>query len=357
MEPGRIAEFLKDCGEPEFRGRQILRALCAGVSSYDEITTLPRALRKRLSDSLPMLSFKVERALSTSNGSSHKAVLRLTDGQMIETVLMSPKPGLWSVCVSSQVGCALKCNFCATGLMGFKRNLSAEEITDQVLWWRQFLRGSASGASGTVSAQSVRSRARGGEISNVVYMGMGEPMLNFEAVKKSIERLCDPGLFGFGRRSIAVSTAGVVPGIARFSKECPQVHLALSLHSANNILRTQLMPINKAYPIEDLVKSLRRYFARNKRKVFLEYVLLDGENDQLRHAQELVRFIHRVGPVHLLHVNLIIWNPTRTPHHSSERLVAAQFKRYLFDHGIHVTIRKNLGQEINGACGQLVIPE
>lgn len=339
MEPKKIAEFLKAEGQPEFRIQQVLKALMDGLPSYEEITTLPVSLRSRLGQAVPLLSFKVDQVRSSPDGSAHKARLHLGDGQAIETVLMAPKPGLWSVCVSSQVGCALKCDFCATGLMGFKRNLTVEEITDQVLWWRQFL----------------RSQGRVQRINNVVYMGMGEPMLNFDSVKTSIGRLCDPGLFAMAHRSIAVSTAGIAPGIVRFAKECPQVHLALSLHAANNMLRTRLVPINKSYPLEKLVESLKRYFAANNRKVFLEYVLLDRENDQPRHAEELARFIQRVGPAHLLHVNLIVFNPTNTGYRPSSRAVAAQFKNTLLNRGLHATIRKNLGQEISGACGQLIV--
>ncbi len=170
---------------------------------------------------------------------------------------MRPKPGFWSVCVSSQVGCALKCGFCATGTMGFKRNLTAEEITDQVIYW----------------VGRMRDLKITGAVTNVVFMGMGEPMLNFDAVKESIDRLTDPGYFALGRRSITVSTVGIVAGMDRFSEEMPQINLALSLHAASENLRTQLVPVNKAFPLESLTLALKRYFLKNSRKVFLEYVL------------------------------------------------------------------------------------
>lgn len=330
---------MERAGEPKYRTRQVLAALCAGASSYEAITTLPGELREDLSRGVPLLSFEAAQVLASRDQTAHKGQLKLRDGKMIETVLMQSRPGLWSVCVSSQVGCALKCNFCATGLMGFTRNLTAEEISDQVLFWKQYMR-----------RQNIE-----GQLSNVVYMGMGEPMLNFDQVKESIRNLTDPELFGLGHRSIAVSTAGVAPGIDRFADEMSQVNLALSLHAANNALRNRLVPVNKAYPLEELKKSLQRYFKKNKRKVFIEYVLLSGENDRLEHAKELIRFIRDVGSVHLLHVNLIVWNPTDTSHVSSQRETAMKFKEFLLARGVHATLRKNLGLDISGACGQLVI--
>lgn len=326
-------------GEPAYRTKQVLSALCSGVASYEEITTLPKGLRERMKSELPLLSFKAVEVLVSADGLAHKAQLELADGKMIETVLMQPKPGLWSVCVSSQVGCALKCSFCATGLMGFIRNLTAEEIWDQFLFWRQYLRTKKVDASP----------------SNVVYMGMGEPMLNFDAVKESIRRLTDPELFGLGQRSISVSTAGIAPGIERFAEELPQINLALSLHAANDKLREKLVPLNKKYPLEELKKSLARYFETNKRKVFLEYVLLAGENDQEEHAKELVQFVKSMKSPHLLHVNLIVWNPTETHHRSTDRDTAKKFRNYLINRHVSSTIRKNLGTDIAGACGQLVV--
>ncbi|MBI4063060.1 MAG: 23S rRNA (adenine(2503)-C(2))-methyltransferase RlmN [Elusimicrobia bacterium] len=343
MHPKKIAEFIQQAGLPAYRTGQILNALCGGAAGFDKITTLPAALREQLSKEFPILSFQVEKVLSSTQQDTHKARLKLADGKMIETVLMQPKPGLWSVCVSSQAGCALGCTFCATGLMGFIRNLTPEEITDQVLFWIQYLR--------KHSALSTQHSA----LSNIVYMGMGEPMLNFDNVKESIAWLTNPALYGFGHRSISVSTAGVVPGIDRFTTEMSQVNLALSLHAANNELRSRLVPINRAHDLNALAKSLKRYFAKNNRKVFLEYVLLAGENDSLAHAQELVTFCRRIGFPHLLHVNLIVWNPTDTPHHPSSREAASEFKALLINRHISVTIRKNLGQDIAGACGQLVV--
>lgn len=339
MDPQRLSSFLREAGQPEYRLRQTLKALYSGAARFAEITTLPAELRRRLEQEVPILSFQAEEVRSSSDGLAHKARLRLKDGRLIEAVLMQSKPGHWSVCVSSQVGCPLACTFCATGLMGLVRNLTAEEIADQVLFWRQHMRENRMGAG----------------ISNVVYMGMGEPMLNFEAVRDSILQLTDPELFGMGRRTVAVSTAGVVPGIRRFAEELPQVHLAVSLHAATNSLRTRLVPLNKAYPLAVLAEGLRYYLSKSNRRVFLEYVLLASENDQPRHAGELAAYIKTIGPGRFFHVNLIVWNPTDTPHRPTARPRAVQFKENLRKLGVSVTLRKNLGQDIEGACGQLVI--
>ncbi|MBI4055998.1 MAG: 23S rRNA (adenine(2503)-C(2))-methyltransferase RlmN [Elusimicrobia bacterium] len=333
-----LSDYLQKRGEPSFRVRQVLESVYEGIPSFAEMTVLPRSLRECLSAEFPLLSFRVSAVQSSRDGGTYKARVDLTDGKRIETVLMQPKPGYWSVCVSSQVGCALACSFCATGLMGFLRNLTAEEIADQVLFWKQHIR-------------HLNLKAN---ISNVVFMGMGEPLLNFDAVKESIRQLTDPHLFGLGHRSIAVSTAGVVPGIDRFAEELKQVNLALSLHAANNALRTRLVPLNKAYPLEVLSQSLRRYFSHNNRKIFLEYVLLRDENDGPEHARQLVQFVRRTGPASLMHVNLIVWNPTDTAHQPASREQASRFKKFLMEQDLKVTIRKNLGQDIEGACGQLV---
>jgi adenine C2-methylase RlmN of 23S rRNA A2503 and tRNA A37 len=328
-------------GEPAFRVKQAAKAIFRdGAADFGSITTLPAILRQRL-EKQPLLSFKVETIQVSSDGDCHKAAAKLPDGRRIETVLMSPKPGLWTTCISSQVGCALKCSFCATGLMGFTRDLTAEEITDQVLFWRQYM--AAGNAPGT--------------LSNVVYMGMGEPFLNLEAVFESLRTLTDPERFAMGDRHISVSTAGIAPGIDKFAVLFPQVNLALSLHSAVPETRRKLVPVDKAYPLERLQDSLRAYFKRNKRKVFIEYVMLDGENDKETDAEALSEFLKKSGPPQLLHVNLILFNPTDTPHKASKPDTARKFSNTLKRLGVPVTFRKNLGQDIAGACGQLVLKE
>lgn len=342
MHPDRLRTFLESRGQPAYRAAQVLKAVCRdGASGYAAVTSLPAALRRELEAAVPVQTLGQARLTVTRDGRAHKAAVRLADGLLVETVLLNPKPGLWSCCLSSQVGCALKCDFCATGLMGLKRNLLAEEIADQVLFWRQYLR---------------RERLPH-RLANVVYMGMGEPFQNQDAVFESVRWLTDPAVYGFGQRHIAVSTAGIAPGIEAFGREFRQASLALSLHAADDALRTRLVPLNKAYPLARLAEALRRYFKHSKQKVFIEYILLEGENDRPEHARRLAEYLRTVGRLDLLHVNLIVFNPTDTPHAPSHREAARRFKELLTAAGVKATIRKNLGQDIEGACGQLIVKE
>lgn len=340
MDAERLRSALERRGQPKFRLTQILKAVCReGAASYSEITTLPAALREALAAEAPLLSLTEREARVSADGRAHKAALALADGKLVESVLLKPKPGgPWTACLSTQVGCAVGCSFCATGLMGLKRDLSAEEISDQVVFWRHY----------------IRKRALGGRLTNVVYMGMGEPFHNYEAVAESLRTLCDPGRLGLAQRRVSVSTAGLAPGIDRFGEDFPQVNLALSLHAADDALREKLVPVDKAYPVARLAESLRRYCDRANRRVFLEYVLLKGENDSTAHADALARWVKSVGRPKLMHVNLIVWNPTDTPHSPATAAQARAFRDRLEARGVAVTIRKNLGVEIQGACGQLI---
>ncbi|MFH1724881.1 MAG: 23S rRNA (adenine(2503)-C(2))-methyltransferase RlmN [Elusimicrobiota bacterium] len=335
-----VKKVLDRSGEPAYRLEQILRAVYRdGAGSYADITALPAALRRALEAQARLLSLEASRVLVSEDGLAHKALLRLADGQFIESVLLKPKPGdAWSACISCQVGCSMGCAFCSTGLMGLRRDLSSEEISDQALFWRQYLR-----------AKRVR-----GRLTNVVYMGMGEPLLCLGAVFESLRILLDPRRFGLSARHVAVSTVGIVPGIERFVSEFPQVNLALSLHAADDELRTRLVPVNKAYPLKELAATLRRVLKRTSRKIFLEYVLLAGENDAPRHARAVGRFVRLVGRPDLLHVNLIAFNPTATPYKKPPAAAARAFRDVLCRCGVRVTIRKGLGADIRGACGQLI---
>lgn len=340
MDMEKLRAALQESRQPAYRFAQALKAIYRdGVSSYEQITTLPAVLRETLSVKAPILSLQESSLLVSRDGLAHKALLSLKDGLVIETVLLKPKPGLsWSVCISSQVGCAMGCTFCATGLMGFRRDLTAEEIADQVLYWRQYL----------------RDRKLEGRLSNVVYMGMGEPMLCLDSVEESLRILMDPKRLGLSARHISVSTVGIVPGMERFLKSFPQVNLALSLHSADDTLRTKIVPVNRKYPLKALSAVLRKTLKAAKRKIFIEYVLLEEENDSRRYANALAQFIHKVGRPDLLHVNLIVWNPTDTKHQKPSLGSVRLFREWLQDRGVRVTIRKNLGADIQGACGQLI---
>lgn len=335
-----LRDALRRLKQPEYRFKQMLQAVYTdGVSSYDEITALPKKLREELKKKAPLLSFSPKKVLTSKDKRAYKALIELKDGKYIESVLMRPKSdGGWTTCVSSQVGCAMQCVFCATGLMGLRRDLTAEEIADQVLFWRQY----------------IRTKRIGGRLTNVVYMGMGEPLHNLENVFSSLRILLDPDRLGLGARHISVSTVGLVPGIEKFIEAFPQVNLAVSLHAAEETLRRRLVPVSKAYPLEELSRVLGDVLSRTRRKIFLEYVLLAGENDGKKHAQELIRFLHKTGRSDLLHINLIVWNPTDTPYTQTPGDRARLFRDWLRERGVNVTIRKSLGTDIQGACGQLI---
>ena len=326
---------------PNFRVQQMQKAFFEqNISSYAKITTLAKNLREQLATE-KVLSFRVHHMAASRDGNAYKAILRLHDDRLIETVLLNPKPGLWSCCISSQAGCALACTFCATGKLGFIRHLTSEEITDQVLFWRFF-----------IAKEQLTEH-----LSNVVYMGMGEPLHNKEQVFASIEELTNPQTFRIGARHISVSTSGLVPAIYEFTDKFPQVNLAISLHAANDELRLKLMPINKAYPLNELIKAVNDYLQKNNRKVFFEYILLKDENDRLQDAEDLVVLYKNIEKKHLVHTNLIVYNQIDSHHCESPKTKAREFKRYLQKNGISVTIRKNLGRDIDGACGQLALKE
>ena len=325
-----------------------------GISSFAEITTLPKKLREALSERISILSFDVQGILEAKNKEAIKASLRLRDGNFIETVLISPRPGTWSACISSQVGCPLGCEFCETGKTGFKRNLTGEEITDQILFWRQYLKKVS--AQGTLPAdkQGFAPGVKNFGITNIVYMGMGEPFLNWENVRESLRAIMDEKMLAFGSRSISISTAGIPEGIENLAKEFPQINLAVSLHFADDEKRTRFMPVNKKYDLEKLKEALQKYFSLAKRKVFIEYIMMAGVNDGEKDARKLEKYLRSIGNIHLLHVNLISYNPGHDKKFNSpDKEAILGFRNYFLEKRINCTIRKSLGQEIAGACGQL----
>lgn len=331
-----LEKFLAKHSQPKFRLEQIKKAVFQdGFSSWAEITSLPKDLREKLEKEISILSFDADKVLEAKDKQSVKALLKLNDNKFIETVLISPKPGSWSVCVSTQVGCPMNCRFCATGKLGLQRNLTAEEITDQILFWMQYL------------------KKANQKIATIVYMGMGEPFQNWENVRESLENLINPKLFGFGSRSISVSTSGLPEGIEKLAQEFPQINLAISLHFADDQKRSEFMPVNRQYDLSELRQALRNYFQKTQRKVFIEYILLDGINDSKADAEKLADYIRSIGKLQLLHVNLIRYNVTGEELKPSKKDTAQKFKNYLLYNHIPATIRKSLGEEIQGACGQL----
>ncbi|MCK5510433.1 23S rRNA (adenine(2503)-C(2))-methyltransferase RlmN [Candidatus Parcubacteria bacterium] len=335
----KLKSTLKDLGEPNFRYKQIVSAFCAnGVLDYSQISNIPKKLAEDLKEKVKSRSFSVEKIYSANNNFSFKARLKLNDGELIETVFLSPAPGVWSACVSSQVGCRLACKFCATGQKGFKRNLSSEEIIDQIIFWKHFL----------------RAKKLNGNFLNIIFMGMGEPFMNWEEVKNAIKQLIDPDFFNFGSRHISVSTSGDCLGIKKIAKEFSQVNLAVSLIFAEDNLRSEYMPINRKFNLKKLQLAISSYLEKTNRKVFLEYVMLKGINDDLTQANNLINFIETIeNGKKLLHVNLINYNTTMAEFVPSDASTVNKFKNYLLRKNIKTTIRKSLGDEIKGACGQL----
>jgi len=332
----KLEEILKKYNQPKFRLEQVKKAIFQeGVANFSEISTLSKDLRETLGKEMSVLYFEAQKVLVAKDGQSRKALLQLADGNLMETVLISPKPGIWSACISCQVGCAIGCKFCATGKLGLKRNLTAEEITDQVLFWTQQL------------------KSAGEKLSTIVYMGMGEPFLNWAAVSESLRILIDEKIFNFSARSISVSTSGIPEGIEKLAEEFPQVNLALSLHFGDDAKRSGHMSINQKNNLDALRVALQKYFAKTTRKVFLEYVMLAGVNDSDADADKLIQFVKSIGKLQLLHVNLIRYNATDSQFKSSSRERTSAFRDYLEKNRIEVTIRKSLGEEIQGACGQL----
>jgi 23S rRNA (adenine2503-C2)-methyltransferase len=344
MNDEEIKKYLSEKGEKDFRWRQIRSAIYnEGCLRFDQISNIPLELRKELDDKFRILPFDIINIYKGKDGNSYKAVLELADKEAIETVLISPKKRIWTACVSSQVGCPLGCLFCATGKRGFKRNLKAPEISGQVLFWKGFLAGNFE--EHFVGEKQV--------LSNVVYMGMGEPFLNWNEVSESLRRIMDKDGMDIGARSISISTVGIPDGINKLANEFSQINLALSLHSADNKTRRSLMPINDNFDLAKLKRTLEKYIAKTNRKVFLEYIMIENVNDSVKNAESLIDFIKSFEKHYLLHVNLISYNDIGCGYAPSSKKQTHVFKTLLMKNSIGVTIRKSLGGEQNAACGQL----
>jgi 23S rRNA (adenine2503-C2)-methyltransferase len=317
-----LEQTLADRGEPPYRLAQAWEWAARGASGYEEMSNLPRALRDALADSVPYSTLSLVEEVRSQDGTV-KTLFRTADGHPVEAVLMLYRDGRRSLCLSSQSGCPLTCTFCATGAMRFGRNLTASEILDQALHFR-----------------------RRAEVNHAVFMGMGEPMLNVDAVLGAARRLPDVGITN---RRTTVSTVGWLPGLRRFVDEVEEpIRLALSLHAADSALRSELMPVNDRYPLEEILAECRRYVARRRRKVFVEYVMLAGVNDTVGQARVLAEALGRDG----FKVNLIPYNPTGHFEGSSRAAIAA-FRDVLISSGVPATVRLTRGRDIAAACGQL----
>jgi 23S rRNA (adenine2503-C2)-methyltransferase len=318
-----LRETLDRQGEPPYRARQVWAWLARGATSYAQMSDLPAPLRAMLEEHVPISTLELEHELRASDGTV-KALLRTAKGRAVETVLMRYRDGRRSLCLSSQSGCPLTCSFCATGRMAFAGNLSADEILDQALHFR-----------------------RQGEVDHAVFMGMGEPMMNLDAVLGACELL--PGL-GITNRRTAISTVGWIPGIERLTSSGLPIRLALSLHAADDGLRSELMAVNDRYPLAEVLDACRADHAVRRRTVFVEYVMLAGVNDRYEQALELARLL---SPRQAFKVNLIPYNPTDSRYSGSGRDAIAAFRAALASRGVPVTVRLTRGREIAAACGQL----
>jgi len=322
--------------EPAYRVKQANEAVYKNfISDWSEATFFAKDLRDNLNKECP-LKINAD-VLISKEKDSIKARITLKDGSQIEAVLMRHKDGRNTVCVSSQVGCPLGCFFCATGKMGFKRNLTSEEILEQVIFFSRYLK--------NITLSEVEGSAI--RVTNVTYMGMGEPFLNYESVLTSIRILNNKDYFNIGARSISVSTAGIIDGIKKFSEEGLQLNLAISLHAPNNELRKTLMPISKKYSLEDVLKSVDEYIKKTKRKVMFEYVLIDSINDSVGCAEQLSKLMKKK----LYFLNLILYNATGIFKASKTKNVE-KFKSVLEKNKIDFVQRYRFGDDIQAACGQ-----
>lgn len=330
-----VKEYIKSAGLPNFRIAQVRDAVYKhGITSWEEATSLPAQIRRDLAEKYPILSFKVSKMVFSKADKAAKALLSLQDGRQIETVLLKPQD-TWSVCVSSQVGCPLHCSFCSTGKMGFRRDLTDEEIADQVLMWYQY----------------VRKEKLGERISSVVFMGMGEPLLNYLNVVKAAQTLSNPDYLNIGARHISVSTAGIADKLHKLAVDLPQANLAVSLHNADDSERSKLMPVNRRFNLEELQKAVEEYIAMTGRQVFLEYAVLENVNSRPEHIRKLAKWIYGIKDNYLIHVNLIACNLGRGM--KTDDKVVKDFAAAVKAMGIGVTIRKSMGNDVLAACGQL----
>ena len=323
-----LADILKGLGQPAFRAGQVFAWLHKGVRSYDEMTNLPKSLREALAREYPLYIPKVVRKQESKKDGTIKYLWRLHDGNCVETVLMRYRYGN-TVCISTEVGCPMGCAFCASTIGGLVRRLEPFEMLDEVLFTQV---------------------DSGLPISHIVLMGIGEPLDNFDNVLRFLELVNHPDGMNISMRHISLSTCGLVPKIDELAARKLQISLAISLHGPNNELRGKIMPVNRAYPIEELLDACHRYYDATGRRIHFEYAMIDGVNDTPECAKELLRRLKGLGA----HVNLIPLNHVEeSPLKPSSREAVARFQKILEDGGVTATVRRTLGGDIDASCGQL----
>jgi 23S rRNA (adenine2503-C2)-methyltransferase len=329
--PAELDAWFAAADEPAYRRKQVMAWIARGARTFGEMRDVPRALRERLDESFRVTSLKPIAVSEADSGQTTKTLFELDGGHTVEAVVMRYADRS-TLCISSQAGCPVGCPFCATGRFPFGRNLAAHEIEEQAVDAARRLAG------------------EGRRLSHVVFMGMGEPFVNYSAVIESVRRISDPERLGISPRRIVVSTSGIIPRIEKLADEKLAVTLAISLHAARDELRDVLVPINRKYPVQELVTAANGYAEKTGRRVSYEWVLLAGVNDTDRDADELGRLLRRK----LAHVNLIPFNPVEgTPYHAPLRKDVLRFKEAVAAQGINVTVRDNRGREADAACGQL----
>ena len=337
LSPDELEDALAELGGPSYRADQVLQALYRrGLESLDALVQLPEFLRDRMREAgLTLEAPAVLREIASDDGETTKALLALPGGSTVETVLMqysqAGRHPRSTVCVSTQAGCAIGCVFCATGQMGFERNIPSEDIVAQVLHFRRLL------------------APRGEHVTNVVFMGMGEPLANYDETLRAVRQLTDPRAFGLAQRAVTVSTVGIPRAIDRLAGEGLQVGLAISLHAPDDALRQRLVPTARPNSVRELLDAGRRYFRATGRRVSIEYALIDGVNDGPEQAWPLAKLLRGAG----MHVNLIPLNATAGPFAAPSRRRVREFRRILTEAGVNATVRIEKGAEIAAACGQL----
>ncbi|MEO8514515.1 MAG: 23S rRNA (adenine(2503)-C(2))-methyltransferase RlmN [Ignavibacteria bacterium] len=327
-----LTEIITGLGEPAYRAKQVWEQVYDKVvPSFDEMNGIPKTLRAKLTDEIDMTHLTAQVDLLSSDNHTRKILFRLPDGAQIETVLMGYHIRR-TACISTQAGCALGCTFCATGQWGLERNITSGEIVEQAIFFEREL------------------RIKKEKLTNLVFMGMGEPFANYAQVMRAVDTLTDPEGFNFGARRITISTVGLVPMIERFGDENSQVNLAVSLHAATDELRETMLPINKRYPIKELIKSCRDYVNKTNRRISFEWALIEGVNDTFEQANALAGLLKGM----LCHVNFIPLNPTTGyKGHEPKRNRINAFMEILDKAGIPNTLRIRRGIDINAGCGQL----
>ncbi len=323
-----LTATIKELGQPAFRGKQVYTWLHKGVRSYEEMTNLPKSLRDQLAEKYPICPPEVVRRQESQKDGTMKYLWKLSDGNCVETVLMRYHYGN-TVCISTEVGCRMGCAFCASTLGGLVRRLEPYEMLDQVLFTQI---------------------DSGLPVSHIVLMGIGEPLDNFDNVLRFLELVNSPEGMNISMRHISLSTCGLIPRIDQLAEHKLQISLAISLHGPNNEIRNRIMPVNRAYPIEQLLACCRRYYDATGRRIHFEYAMIQGVNDSPENAKELLQRLKGLGA----HVNLIPLNHVEeSPLKPSSKAAVAQFQKILEDGGVTATVRRTLGGDIDASCGQL----